>query len=309
MADSLGIDGRSSATGLIASESIPLQNHWLRHIVALPNSSSHMPFQSHKPTITSPTNPKVKQTLRLRQSSERRQTGHFLIDGRREIELAIAHGFRVETVFFSESDSAVASDWPEGLQLAQRQMVSSAILQRLSYGQRGDTPVAVAQRPQLGLARLKLDATSLILVLDRTEKPGNLGACLRTASACGVHAVVLTDPICEIFNPNAIRASRGTVFTIPMAVATPEELIAFCAARSLHVLTARVDGSHRLWDCTFTGGSAIVFGNESQGLGANWDHPQVDSFSIPMSGVADSLNLSISAAVTLYEAVRQRTNI
>lgn len=250
--------------------------------------------------ISSHSNPKVKSTLRLRQSSERRKSGKFLIDGLREIHLAVAHEIRIDCVFY-------AGEMPE-LELPRDQLceVSHEILAKLSYGQRGETPLAVAQRPRYSADRIRLDSQSLVLVLDQTEKPGNLGACLRTASACGASAVFLTNPICELLNPNTIRASRGTVFTLPIAECSPGELAAFCSRLQLPIWCARVDGRHSLWNLNLSQGSVLVFGNETRGLDASWDGLAAGTFSIPLHGAADSLNLSISSAVTLYEAVRQR---
>ncbi len=267
--------------------------------------------QSHRaksplPTIYSFQNPRVKQTLRLRDSSVRRKTARFLIDGLKEISLAIANQVEIEAIFFAlGSELELAQQLPARARQQSLQCVSPEILARLSYGQLGQSPVAVAKTPSLALSHVVLRDESLLLVLDRTEKPGNLGACLRTASACGVDAVVLTDPVCELFNPNTIRASRGTVFTLPVAIASSQELMALCNTRQLPIFTARVDGQSSLWQCDFRGGGALVFGNEAHGLGPDWESKNVRSFQIPLSGAADSLNLSISTAVTLYEAVRQ----
>ena len=180
---------------------------------------------------------------------------------------------------------------------------------KLSYGQRGAESVAVAKIPHRTLSGFKWQSSQLVLVLDQTEKPGNLGACLRTASACGVTAVVLTDPVCEPYNPNAIRASRGTIFSLNLRVATRDEFQACARAQRIPLFAARVDASQELWQQDFVGGGAILFGSEALGLGSEWELPEVRPFSIPMQGVTDSLNLSISAAVTLYEAVRQRHKV
>lgn len=260
-----------------------------------------------RPTIESLQNPRVKQALRLREAAQRRKLGRFLIDGRREIELAAAAGIELDTVFVSPDES-----WqcPAGLGPEIRQPVASKVLERISYGERQAEPVAVAVTPDFPLSRITWRPPQMLLVLDRTEKPGNLGACLRTAAAAGVGAVVLTDPVCEPWNPNAIRASRGNLFTLPLAVSTRQDFMEFCRQQHLPCWLARVDASsHSLWEQDFTGGGAIVFGNEAEGLGPAWQGPELQSFSIPMRGAPDSLNLSISAAVTLYEALRQRRSV
>lgn len=263
--------------------------------------------------LTSPSNPRVKNALQLRNGGSRRKQSKFLIDGQREIELAIRSGVRVLQVF--TTDSLASTTFLEaGNDPVEVLTISTEIADRLSYGQRGAEPVAVAETPKLSLSNLKWSSDTLVLVLDRSEKPGNIGACLRTAAAC--HAsVVLTDPICEVFNPNLIRASRGSVFTTPLAVCTAGQLQAECARQEIPLQCARIDGSRRLWDLNLRRGQCLVFGNEAEGLDVQrWpltsQRPQIDSFSIPMSNKnasgVDSLNLSTSAAVTLYEALRQR---
>jgi len=256
--------------------------------------------------ITSHQNPLVKSTLRLRSSSHRKKQGKFLIDGIREIQLAMSAGYSVETIFCSSSQEQELSKLAEQSPTRPRlTIVSPDILMKLSYGERNDTPLAVAQTTSLPIQDLRISSESLVLVLDRTEKPGNLGACLRTSAACSVDAVVLTQPLCDVFNPNVIRASRGTIFQLPIAVSTAEEARNFFRDAGLSTHAARVDGSRNLWQLDFRQGAAVIFGNEAEGLGADW--ADADAFRISMSDRADSLNLSISAAVTLYEACRQRT--
>lgn len=264
-------------------------------------------------TIESVQNPRIKHALRLRDAGARRQTGQFLIDGDREIALAQRHGIELEVVYVAagQSPSAHRSAATALHQFANvpLQPVSPAVLGKLSYGQRGAESVAVAKTPQTTLSSFQWQASQLLLVLDQTEKPGNLGACLRTASACGVAAVILTDPVCEAYNPNAIRASRGTIFSLDLLIGTREEFLACAQAQRIPLFSARVDARHVLWQQDFTSGGAVVFGSEALGLGSQWELPEVRPFTIPMQGVTDSLNLSISTAVTLYEALRQRQKV
>jgi TrmH family RNA methyltransferase len=255
-----------------------------------------------KPTIESLHNPRIKQVAKLRDAATRRQTGRFLIDGWREIELALQAGVQLESIFVSQHLPSPLADQIQKL----LQYVSPKVLERISYGQRHDLPVALALTPAFELASVAWQPPEILLVLDRTEKPGNLGACLRTASAAGVSAVILTDPVCEPCNPNTIRASRGCLFSLPLAVTTRSEFQAFCRQHQITCFTARVDAPVDMWQQDFSCGAAIVFGSEAHGLGPEWDGPAMRSFSIPMHGTPDSLNLSISSAITLYEAVRQR---
>ncbi len=262
---------------------------------------------SERPIIESVHNPRIKQAARLRDAKSRRKLNRFLIDGWREIELAVQFGVELETIFFSSDTthpSLAVAGARRGFEL-QLQPVTAKVLERISYGQRQDTPVAVAVTPKFELQYVPWRPPQILLVLDRTEKPGNLGACLRTAAAAGVSAVVLTDPVCEPCNPNTIRASRGSLFSVPLAVTTCAEFQAYCRLHSIPCFTARVDASTDLWRQDFTAGAALVFGSEAQGLGVDWQGDALRSFSIPMQGAPDSLNLSNSAAISLYEAVRQ----
>lgn len=251
--------------------------------------------------IESPQNKLVKRTLQLRRSSQRRESHQFLIDGEKEILVAAKHKIVIERVFYDKPAA-----WTSQFSRDRLTCVTSPILERLSYGQKAASPVAVARTPKLSLERLKLSKQDLVLVLDRTEKPGNIGACLRTAAAAGVTATVLTDPICDVFNPNVIRASRGAVFSLPIAVSSRLEFTEFCETHNLSIFCARVQATQNVWQCPLARGAVIVFGNEATGLEAAWDSPGTQAFTIPMHDATDSLNLSNSAAITLYEAFRQR---
>lgn len=253
--------------------------------------------------------------MRLRDAGTRRQAGRFLIDGVREIAVASQHGVELETIYIAQDSSATTADYETLRQtcpdVVQRcvQLVSTAVLAKLSYGQRGAAPVAVAVTRKRTLDGFVWRAGELLLILDQTEKPGNLGACLRTASACGIGTVVLTDPVCEPYNPNAIRASRGAIFSLNLLIAARDEFQTFCKTHCVPLFAARVDAGKTLWQQDFVGGGGVLFGSEASGLGREWNQGDVHDFRIPMQGSTDSLNLSISAAVTLYEALRQRPKV
>lgn len=260
-----------------------------------------------KPTIQSPQNQQVKLVTKLRDAATRRETGYFIIDGMQEIERAHAEGFQIDCLYFPGDNAPHYRTLVDRLEPEQLQPVSTAVIRKLAYGDRESGLVAVAKTPSLEIGRLQFaNSRPLLLVLDRIEKPGNLGACVRTAAATGADGVILTNPICDVFNPNAIRASRGSLFSVPLAVATPTEVINLCDQLRIPIFTARVDGAIDFWKADFRGGGAIVLGNEATGLQDNWASEQCKSIVIPMCDVTDSLNVSISAAVTLYEAVRQR---
>lgn len=260
-----------------------------------------------KPTLQSPQNQQIKQVIKLRDASTRREMGYFIIDGAREIERALADGFQLDCLYFPVGSTFLFEGLINRLDPEQLQPVSSAVMRKLAYGDRETGLVAVAKTPSLEIERLQFASKKpLILVLDGIEKPGNLGACLRTAAATGVDAVILTNPICDVFNPNAIRASRGCLFSVPLAVAKSDEVMRLCEQLKIPLFAARVDGAMDFWQADFRGGAAIVLGNEAAGLQAGWDSSKCRSIVIPMCDETDSLNVSISAAVTLYEAVRQR---
>lgn len=258
--------------------------------------------------ITSRSNPRIKEVLRLRKSSVRRETGRFLIDGREEIQIALANHFEIESIFGPEGfgqDSEARRPFA-GIANEALFEVEASILARITYGQRREDFVAVAVTPSFSALDLKLHNKSLVLVLVKTEKPGNVGACLRTASAANADAVILVDPICEPLNPNAIRGSRGHVFRTPLAICKPEELRRLGSETGLQIICTRIDAEQSLWETDLSTGSILVFGNEAAGLEREWDELCDATVKIPMAGAIDSLNLSNSAAVVLYEAARQR---
>ncbi|MCJ7712220.1 MAG: RNA methyltransferase, partial [Chloroflexi bacterium] len=184
--------------------------------------------------------------------------------------------------------------------------VSGTVLDRLAYGDRAEGLVAIVRIPDLVLAGLGLPAEPLVVVLEGVEKPGNLGAVLRTADAAGADAVIAADPRTDLFNPNAIRASLGTIFAVPMASGSSIDVHDYLAARGIRLVVARVDADAPYTDVDLRGPVALILGSEADGLSAVWTGSFVVPVNLPMLGVADSLNVSITAAVLLYEARRQR---
>ncbi|MFN3190736.1 MAG: TrmH family RNA methyltransferase [Aureliella sp.] len=261
--------------------------------------------------ISSRQNPLFREAVRLRNSSgNRRESGLFLIDGPREIKLAMEAGFEL-THILSGPIGELSAESKDLLTVSpQTRAVEFApqLMEKLSYGQKSTDMVAIAICPELKLERLPAADLPLQLVLERPEKPGNVGACIRSASAAGATAVILVEPICEPFNPNLIRASRGTVFTVPLAVCSLDQFRAFYEENDTNLFNAVVDGDTSLWECDFTQTATLAFGNEAQGLTTDFQSLGSTRFRIPMVGAADSLNLSISSALSLYEARRQRTD-
>ena len=184
--------------------------------------------------------------------------------------------------------------------------VSAAVYARIAYREGTEGVMAIVETPELGLERLNLPEKPLIVVLESVEKPGNLGAVLRSADAAGADAVIVCDPLADVFNPNVIRASTGAVFSVPVAVASSEEAIVFLKKNNIRILTAQLQDSVLYYDSDMTDGTAIVMGTEDKGLSDIWRKAANEHIRIPMLGVADSLNVSVSAAILLFEAVRQR---
>jgi TrmH family RNA methyltransferase len=252
----------------------------------------------------------VKSWLRLRDRRERERTGLTLVDGLREIDRALAANALIEEVVVGPAAETSA----EGRALSERLAgvgirlvrVSAAVVERLAFGDRAEGLVAVVRVPSLALDDLDLPAEPLVAVLEGLEKPGNLGAILRSADGAGADAVLVADPRTDPFNPNAIRASAGTIFSMPMAIGSSVSIHDWCRERGLRVVAARVDGAVAHTDADLRGGCAVVLGNEADGLGAVWRGPEVVTVRLPMLGRADSLNVSVAGAVLLYEARRQR---
>ena len=186
------------------------------------------------------------------------------------------------------------------------QPVSEAVFAKLAFGQRAEGLVAVVRIPSAALGDLALPERPLVVVLEAVEKPGNLGAILRSADGAGADALIAASPRTDLFNPNAIRASAGTIFSLPLAAGTTGEVLAWLAERGLRIVTARVDADRVYTDADLTGPLALVLGAEADGLSDAWRGPTVEAVRIPMLGMADSLNVSVSAAILLYEARRQR---
>jgi TrmH family RNA methyltransferase len=261
--------------------------------------------------LTSPKNPRVRAATSLRDRRERDETGMTIVDGARELGRALAGGASVLEVFVAESllddeGRAVVAEASRAGAAIQR--ATAGILDRLAYGDRSDGLVAVVRIPELALDSLQLPADALVVVLEGVEKPGNLGAVLRTADAAGADAVIAADPRTDLFNPNAIRASLGTIFAVPLASGSSTEVRAWLAACGLSIVAARVGAPTGYTHTDLRGPVAIVLGSEAAGLTATWDGEGVQTVSLPMLGVADSLNVSITAAVLLYEARRQRSS-
>ena len=184
--------------------------------------------------------------------------------------------------------------------------VSDEVFSKLMFGQRDDFVIGIAKRPSTTIGNLEFSSPGFALVLQAIEKPGNLGAILRTADACNAAAVLLADSETDFYHPNSIRASTGAVFKLPVASGTSAEVQQWIEHNQLQVVTAIVEGSTELFDADLTGNIALVLGNEARGLDQHWRNEEFQPIRLPMQGIADSLNVSVTAAVMMYETVRQQ---
>lgn len=284
-------------------------------------------------TITSAQNRKVKELLTLVEKSKARSAaGLFVVEGQRELGHCLDAGFIPETLFICGEVMAVQNNAVNGAKtghLAENiegkdgldALVAKAealnphlgvvqipafLYEKVAY--RGSTEGIIAEVHSVprSLEDMRLGESPLVMVLESVEKPGNLGAVLRSADAAGADAVVVCDPLTDIWNPNLIRSSVGAVFSVPVAVCTSADAIAFLKERGIRILTAQLQDSEWYYDTDMTGATALVMGTESTGLTQAWRDSADAHIKIPMLGRLDSLNVSVSAAVLLYEAVRQR---
>jgi TrmH family RNA methyltransferase len=263
-----------------------------------------------RPRITSRQNPRVKEAVRLRTGRGRARQGRFLIEGAAEIARAIAAGIRCAEAFICEElcdslESQAAIDQLQSTPAATFG-VTPNVYAKLAFGNRLDGLVIVAETPRRQLQDLPLPTQPIIAVLEGIEKPGNLGAILRSADAAGVDAVIVVDGRTDVYNPNTIRASLGTVFRGNVCEATTADTIEWLRDRELPILAARPDAARLYTEADMRAGAAIVLGSEAAGLTDAWRGANVTAVRLPMHGLADSLNVSTTAAVLFYEALRQR---
>ena len=285
--------------------------------------------------ISSPNNPRVRFAASLRDPKDRRRESRILIDGAKNIAIALRSGIRCTDIFICQrawetSNPALREILPNTeLGLDRRDSLGDSVdgsiqairwtrlteqpMQKLQYGERELQAIAVAVMPSTSLESLadRLGPSArgpereLYLVLDRFEKPGNLGAALRTADAAGATAVLVSDPISEVWNPNAIRASLGAMFTVPIAVANSGDLRKWLRERSICCYAARTENGSDYSQVRFAKKSAIIIGSEAYGLEDRWKSEEITPIHIPMYGKIDSLNASVTCSILLFELIRQ----
>ena len=234
----------------------------------------------------------------------RRQTGTFLIEGQREIMLAVKGGYKIETILFYPEICPAAE--AQKLANATQIEINKEIYQKLAYRDTTEGVIAVAKSKNLKLSDLKLSENPLILIAEAPEKPGNIGALLRTADAAKLDAVIIANPKGDLYNPNIIRSSVGCLFTNNIATGTTAEIIAFLNEKGIRFYCATLQNSTPYHTQDYTNPTALVVGTEATGLTEEWRMAATQNIVIPMQGEIDSMNVSVAAAILIFEAKRQR---
>ena len=256
--------------------------------------------------ITSIQNPFIKSLVLLQEKSKaRKQSGIFLIEGKREIEIAMKGGYEVETILFlpeliSEVEARKLSKSAELIE------ISKEVYQKLAYRDTTEGILALAKTKSLQLSDLKLSENPLILVTEAPEKPGNIGALLRTADAANLDAVIIANPKSDLYNPNIVRSSVGCLFTNQIATGTTDEIITFLKERKIAIYCATLQNSTSYHTQDYSTPTALVVGTEATGLTEEWRNAATQNIIIPMQGEIDSMNVSVAAAILIFEAKRQR---
>ena len=261
--------------------------------------------------ITSRHNPRIKTASKLRDRQGRREQQRIIIDGIREIERALDAGVEMIEAFVCEAAvNEAGHDLRRSLAATGCEivLVTQSVLEKIAFGDRSDGIVAIAKPPKLTLDDFALQHEMLVAVLENVEKPGNVGAILRSADAAGVAAVIVADGGTDLYNPNSIRASAGTIFSMPFVACSSEGALAWLRQHTFQIFATRIDGAVDYTSVHYAGRSVVVLGSEAQGLSGIWQGPDVTSIKLPLRGFGDSLNVSVTGAILFYEALRQREN-
>lgn len=257
-------------------------------------------------TISSAKNPRIRELKELMDSSRvRRERSLFVTEGRKELELCIKGGYEIETLFFNQE--LVNPEFVKGINLRSCIALTPQLYSKLAYRESTEGVIATVRTRGRTLDSIKLSDCPLIIVLESVEKPGNLGAVLRTADALGADAVIICDPLTDLYNPNIIRSSTGAVFTTQCTAVSSRECFEWLKEKNITVITTELEASIWYYNCDMTIPCAIVMGSEAEGLSRFWRERAGSRIKIPMKGSADSLNVSVSAAIISFEAMRQRS--
>ena len=256
--------------------------------------------------ITSLQNPKIKNIIHLTKTKERRDQQLIIIEGYRELNMAIEFGLNMIELFYCNEINSNIEFSKIVNKFKNSYEISRNIFEKIAYRENSDGIIALATPRYLSLSDLKLSSNPLILVIESVEKPGNLGALLRTADAAALDAVIVCNPHTDIFNPNVIRSSLGCVFSQQIVTCTSLQAITFFKENNIKSFAVALTAKSSYLDSNFSEGTAIVMGSESDGLSKEWIQNADNNILIPMNGRIDSLNVSVSAAIIVFEAIRQR---
>lgn len=258
--------------------------------------------------ITSLQNPTIKKIVKLSKSRERREQQLFVLEGARELSLALQGGYAITEVYLCR-EMFVHSKYPEVLDSLPVEVItdiSPAVFAKIAYRENSDGVVALARPKSHTLEELTLGENPFLILLESVEKPGNLGAVLRTADAAAVDAVIICDPQTDLYNPNVVRSGVGGLFTVQTAVCTSEEALTWLQQHQISIFAAELQAAEFYQEIDFRPPSAIVMGTEADGLTGFWLRNATKRIKIPMRGKIDSLNVSVSTAILTFEAMRQR---
>ena len=258
--------------------------------------------------ITSLQNPAIKNIVKLSKSRERTEQQLFVIEGARELSLARAGGYQVESVFVNR-DMFSKTKYPNVLDGISDNVIfdiPQAVFEKIAYRENSDGIIALSKPKSHSLDKLRLSENPFVIVLESVEKPGNLGAILRTADAAAVDALIVCDPLTDLYNPNVIRSSVGGIFTVQTAVCTSQEAFDWLENHQIISFAAELEASEFYQIVNFNRPSAIIMGTEADGLTDFWLQHAHKRIKIPMRGKIDSLNVSVSTAILTFEAMRQR---
>lgn len=260
--------------------------------------------------IHSVQNERIKKAVRLRDRRGRQRQGRIIVDGCREVQRALCSGVRPLEVFVSDAhardariQTITAMLAPHGIEAT---MVTDNVFRKLAFGDRTEGIVLVAAEPCLNLEDLILPRQALVCVLEGVEKPGNVGAILRTADAAGIDAIIIADAGTDLYNPNAIRASLGAIFHLPLCAAPSPAVVQWLRTQQFAIFASRIEAARHYASVDYRGKSALVLGSEAEGLSDTWTGNEITAVTLPMLGIVDSLNVAATAAVLCYEALRQR---
>jgi len=261
--------------------------------------------------ITSSQNPKIKEVIKLRKANQRKKSDLIIIEGEKEIGLALAAGVKIKELFVAPNIINSPLERGRGVFSSRTNVIdvtelSSEVFSKISFRENADGYLSLAKPRYLSLEKIKLSKSPLVVILESVEKPGNLGAILRTCDAAGADALIVIDQQTDIYNPNVIRSSLGTVFTKQVVVADFTDVQSWLKKNKIKSYAATPNTDQYFTEMDFRGATAIVIGTEHEGLSDKWLEAADCKIKIPMFGKIDSLNASVSAAVLLYEAVRQR---